>query len=167
MAQAPGIYDVIIIDFPDPNAIELSKLYSQHFYGLLRKNWLQMGSRSAINLTDTCQRGISMYWPYYGVGGLASLPYHDNVPLSRMGLVVGGRDDRYTPETLHNKISSITDLQVNTQYLTHSLIHASLAWKKATQVKQNRSQHNFKPMRLHLLRKWLERSEWILMFAYN
>ena len=30
--QISGVYDIIIIDFPDPNSFDLSKLYSVNFY---------------------------------------------------------------------------------------------------------------------------------------
>ena len=132
VAQAPGIYDVIIIDFPDPNAIELSKLYSQHFYGLLRKKLAADGIFVQQSTSPThAKEAFLCVGRTMDSAGLAALPYHDNVPsFGEWGWWIGGRDDRYTPETLHNKISSIDDLQVHTQYLTHSLIHASLAFGK-------------------------------------
>jgi len=32
----PGLYDVVFIDLPDPNSVELAKLYSQQFYAMVR-----------------------------------------------------------------------------------------------------------------------------------
>lgn len=132
VAQAPGKYDVIIIDFPDPNAIELAKLYSQHFYGLLRNKLAADGifvqqSTSPIHAKEA----------YLCIGrtmesaGLAAIPYHDNVPsFGEWGWWIGGRDDRYTPDTLRDKITNVSRLKVDTKYLTPALIHASLAFGK-------------------------------------
>jgi len=132
VAQAPGKYDVIIIDFPDPNAIELSKLYSQHFYGLLRKKLAADGIFVQQSTSPTHAKEA-----YLCIGrtmesaGLAVLPYHDNVPsFGEWGWWIGGRNDRYTPDSLREKITAISDLQVETKYLTHSLIQASLAFGK-------------------------------------
>lgn len=132
VAQAPSKYDVIIIDFPDPNAIELSKLYSQHFYGLLRNKLAADGIFVQQSTSPTHAKEA-----YLCIGrtmesaGLAVIPYHDNVPsFGEWGWWIGGRDDHYTSDTLRNKITSVSTLEVNTKYLTHSLVHASLAFGK-------------------------------------
>ncbi|MGJ8640473.1 MAG: polyamine aminopropyltransferase [Opitutaceae bacterium] len=132
VAQAKGKYDVIIIDFPDPNAIELSKLYSQHFYGLLRNKLAADGifvqqSTSPVHAREA----------YLCIGrtmesaNLAALPYHDNVPsFGEWGWWIGGRDDRYSKLTLQNRMEAIPEITVETDYLTVPLIRASLAFGK-------------------------------------
>ncbi|MFQ3225283.1 MAG: spermidine synthase [Lentimonas sp.] len=132
VAQAKGKYDVIIIDFPDPNAIELAKLYSQHFYGLLRNKLAADGifvqqSTSPVHASEA----------YLCIGrtmesaNLAVLPYHDNVPsFGEWGWWIGGRDDRYSPSSIRSKIENIPKISVETDYLTLPLIRGSLAFGK-------------------------------------
>lgn len=74
-------YNVIIVDLPDPDSVELSKLYSQEFY--LKLNRL---------LSDTGAIVVQSTSPYHakeayltidrtiGASGFKTLPYHDNVP---------------------------------------------------------------------------------------
>ncbi|MBC2607193.1 polyamine aminopropyltransferase [Pelagicoccus albus] len=132
VAQAPGRYDVIIIDFPDPNSVELAKLYSQHFYGFLREKL----SADGIFV----QQSTSPYHAkeaFLCIGrtitsaGLKAIPYHDNVPsFGEWGWWIGGPDTIYEEENLRSKLSHIPDLTAETRYLTPETIRASLSFGK-------------------------------------
>ncbi len=37
LREVQDVYDVVIVDFPDPRSIELCKLYSKEFYLKLRR----------------------------------------------------------------------------------------------------------------------------------
>jgi spermidine synthase len=81
ISAAGGYYDVIIVDLPDPNSVELAKLYSEEFYSKVG----QALSPSGIVTVQATS-------PYHAketylcilrtmtAAGLNSLPYHDNVP---------------------------------------------------------------------------------------
>lgn len=132
VAQAPEKYDVIIIDFPDPNAVELAKLYSQHFYGFIRQKLAANGI--------FVQQSTSPYHAkeaYLCIGrtiqsaGLAAIPYHDNVPsFGEWGWWIGGRDDRLNKTTLKRSFAEINNLTHLTRYLTPELTRASLHFGK-------------------------------------
>ncbi len=74
-------FDVIIVDFPDPDDSALAKLYSQEVYGLMARS-LRPGGRIVV------QAGSPYFAPkaYWGIertvrnAGLATTPYHVDVP---------------------------------------------------------------------------------------
>ncbi len=132
VAQAPGRYDVIIVDFPDPNSVELAKLYSQHFYGFLRSKL----SADGIFV----QQSTSPYHAkeaFLCIGrtmtsaGLATIPYHENVPsFGEWGWWIGGSDTIYSEQKLRSIIADIPDLTAETRYLTPETLRASLQFGK-------------------------------------
>jgi len=128
VAQAPGLFDVILIDFPDPNSVELSKLYSQHFYGFVRKKLSADGI-----LVQQSTSPIHAKEAFLCIGrtmksaGLCVLPYHDNVPsFGEWGWWIGGRNERQSEAFLTKRLRAIPALTVGTKYLSSHLINTSL-----------------------------------------
>jgi spermidine synthase len=75
------LYDVIIIDLPDPNNISLSRLYSQTFYRLLSNHL----SRSGAMVTQATSPMFSReaFWcieETMAKSNLYTLPYHTYIP---------------------------------------------------------------------------------------
>jgi spermidine synthase len=132
LAQAPGRYDVIVIDFPDPNAPELANLYSQHFYGFLAKKL----SADGIFV----QQSTSPYHAkeaFLCIGrtmqsaGLSAVPYHDNVPsFGEWGWWIGGNANLYPEAKVKTLLQSVQELTNLTEYLTPELIKTSLHFGK-------------------------------------
>lgn len=74
-------WDVVIVDLPDPSSIELSKLYSVEFYTRVREVLSPDGivvvqSTSPYHSKETFLCIIRSM----SAAGLATVPYHDNVP---------------------------------------------------------------------------------------
>ncbi|MBD5780946.1 polyamine aminopropyltransferase [Pelagicoccus sp. NFK12] len=141
VAQAPGRYDVIIVDFPDPNSVELAKLYSQHFYGFLR----QKLSADGIFV----QQSTSPYHAkeaFLCIGrtitsaGFAAVPYHENVPsFGEWGWWIGGSETLYSEAKLRNTLANIPDLTAETRYLTPEMVRSSLQFGKS-QLETNQTE---------------------------
>jgi spermidine synthase len=74
-------YDVLIVDFPDPNNFSLGKLYSTWFYKLLRD---AMHAESVVSVQSTSPLfARKSYWcvvETMRASGLFTLPYHALVP---------------------------------------------------------------------------------------
>ena len=95
--QISGKYDVIIMDFPDPNALELAKLYAQHFY-------IMVSNRLSVDgvLVQQSTSPVGAREAYLCIGrtmksaGLVVIPYHDNVPsFGEWGWWIGGHEKHY------------------------------------------------------------------------
>lgn len=132
LEQISGMYDIIIIDFPDPNNIELSKLYSSSFYRNLRKKLTNTGimvqqSTSVIYSKEAflcIGRTINS-------SGLAVVPYHDNVPsFGEWGFWIGGKAPFYSRDKLKESIQSVNELSVELDYLTPELLKGSFDFPK-------------------------------------
>jgi len=119
-------FDVVIIDLPDPNSIELNKLYTKEFYTSLQK---ALYAESIIAIQSS-----SSYFAkevYLGIGrtlkasGLETVAYHHNIPsFGEWGFYLASKD-----KTLVHKLQNFS-LKVQTNYLTHELLRASLSFGK-------------------------------------
>jgi len=141
LRHAEGIYDVVILDFPDPSSPDLAKLYSKPFYMSLRHH---LTPESVI----VQQSGSPFHAKeaYLCIGrtlksaGFEVLPYHDNVPsfgewgwwLGRMLSVETKPSVEVSPmhfyNDLQNQILTMNEdnMIVEMKYLTLMLMKGSL-----------------------------------------
>jgi spermidine synthase len=92
-------YDVLIVDFPDPNNFSLGKLYSTWFYALLQK---AMHERSVVSVQSTSPLfARRSYWcvvETMRAAGLHALPYHALVPsFGEWGFVLASKHELAAP----------------------------------------------------------------------
>ena len=77
----PGQFDVVVIDFPDPNNYGLGKLYTNHFYRLLRRH---LAPDAALSMQATSPLySPQAYWCIVRTiehEGFLVRPYHAFVP---------------------------------------------------------------------------------------
>ncbi len=81
LATTDEKFDVVLVDFPDPNNFSLGKLYTTRFYGLLKAR-LAPGGVAAIQSTSPLFARRS-YWCIEGTiraAGFQTRPYHAWVP---------------------------------------------------------------------------------------
>ena len=128
LEQLAGRFNVIIIDFPDPNNDQLAKLYSLTFYHHLAKRlafdgvFVQQATSPVHAREAFLCIGRTMR-----AAGLRVIPYHDNVPsFGEWGWWLGGRSPAWSREKLEKALDSVSRLEVPTSYLTPDLIRASL-----------------------------------------
>lgn len=77
----PEPYDLVLIDFPDPNSYGLGKLYTRSFYARLRP-WLAPGGALVVQATSPLYARRS-YWTVVHTlqaAGWFTAPYHATVP---------------------------------------------------------------------------------------
>ena len=86
-----GMYDLIVIDLPDPNAEALVKLYTREFYGLAARHLRPAGALVVQASSPYFAR--EAYWcvaKTVGAAGLATQTYHLDVPtFGDWGFVIG------------------------------------------------------------------------------
>ncbi len=81
LKQNEGLYDFIVVDFPDPSNYSLGKLYTTTFYGLMRRH-LAPGGVAAVQSTSPLFARQS-YWCIAETmksAGFVVTPYHAFVP---------------------------------------------------------------------------------------
>ncbi len=87
------VFDVIIVDFPDPSNFSLGKLYSTSFYALLDKA-LSASGYAVIQSTSPLVARKSFWTVVRTVEevGLTATPYHAHVPsFGEWGFIVASR----------------------------------------------------------------------------
>ena len=91
--QSNVLYDVIIIDLPDPNNISLSRLYSQTFYTIVKKQLSKGGAMVTQASSPIYTR--KAFWSIeksISSVGLKTLPYHTYIPsFGEWGFVLASR----------------------------------------------------------------------------
>jgi spermidine synthase len=130
--QVQGFYDVIVIDFPDPNNLELSKLYSRGFYTKVRD---KLSRHGILVLQSTSPVHAKEAFLCIGrtleAAEFSAVPFHDNVPsFGEWGWWIAGKNEVTTPARLKERLNAISELEVPVKYLTPELIHASLHFGK-------------------------------------
>ena len=125
-----GRFDVVIMDFPDPNSPDLAKLYGRPFYDHL-ENLMQSGA-VVVQQSGGCFQAREAFLCIgrtLTAAGFNAVPYHDNVPsFGEWGwwIAISGKSAGETRAAL----AGLRELEVPTRYLTPELIAASLAFGK-------------------------------------
>jgi spermidine synthase len=124
-------WDVVIIDFPDPSSVELSKLYSKQFYKKLSR-LLTADGLIAIQATSPYHAKEA----YLTIGntlkaaGFNVLPYRQNIPsFGDWGFYLAWQNEK-SVTTLKSEIRQLTNFTVDTKFLTPELLTASMAFGK-------------------------------------
>jgi len=98
----PKRFDVVIVDFPDPNNFALGKLYTVRFYKLLRERVADDGVISVQSTSPLVAR--RSFWCVVRsieAAGFAARPYHALVPsFGEWGFVLAGRSELPLPTTV-------------------------------------------------------------------
>jgi spermidine synthase len=74
-------YDAVIVDMPDPDAVSTAKLYSEEFYGMVRRT-LAPGGRVVVQSTSPFFAAKSFWCIARTIqaSGFGIRPYHVDVP---------------------------------------------------------------------------------------
>lgn len=119
-------YDVIISDLPDPNSIELVKLYSREFYRAVR-SLLAVDGIFVVQATSPfhAKEAFLCIKRTIEAAGFDTLPFHENIPsFGDWGWVMAWNNERQRPDL--KKLS----LLVATEYVTSDVIAASVVFGK-------------------------------------
>jgi spermidine synthase len=94
-----GMYDAVIVDFPDPSSFALGKLYSVPFYGILKKH---VAANGLVVVQSTSPYfAPNAYWTVDATlreVGMRTWPYHLYVPsFGEWGFILASPQGSYTP----------------------------------------------------------------------
>ena len=104
------IFDVIVVDFPDPSNFSLGKLYTTSFYALLDRHLAATGY--AVVQTTSPLLARRSFWTVVTTiesVGLTATPYHAHVPsFGEWGFIVAGRRPWRPPEQFPQGLRYLT-----------------------------------------------------------
>jgi spermidine synthase len=98
----PGLFDVIVVDFPDPTNFAIGKLYTTSFYSLIDAHLAASGY--AVVQTTSPLIARNSFWTVattIEATGLQTTPYHAHVPsFGEWGFILASRRPFRMPEHL-------------------------------------------------------------------
>ena len=113
-ADIPKKFDVVIVDFPDPNNFSLGKLYTVRFYRLLRERLADDGVVSVQSTSPLVAR--RSFWCVVRsieAAGFVVRPYHALVPsFGEWGYVLAGKSELPLPSHVPAGLKYLTDATV-------------------------------------------------------
>ncbi len=123
------LYDVIIIDLPDPSSIQLARLYSLGFYKLCERHLSKHGivvTQSASPLYTS--KALRTIIKTMESAGFTILPYHNQIPtMGEWSWSLGVRDKLMNKEDLKSKLQKLEFEKVETKFLNQeamvSMVH--------------------------------------------
>ncbi|HRO52816.1 MAG TPA: polyamine aminopropyltransferase, partial [Alicycliphilus sp.] len=96
------MFDVIVVDFPDPTNFAIGKLYTNSFYALLDRRLAASGY--AVIQTTSPLVARNSFWTVVATiesVGLSAQPYHAHVPsFGEWGFIIASRRPWRMPDTL-------------------------------------------------------------------
>lgn len=113
------LFDVIIVDLPDPNSVALARLYSLNFYRLCKKQ-LKRGGVVVTQATSPffTRRAFVCIYKTLQAAGLSPLAYHNHIPtMGEWGFVLGVDAGLMEQSALKQAIVGLSFDRVETRFL--------------------------------------------------
>ncbi|HSR66820.1 MAG TPA: polyamine aminopropyltransferase [Acidobacteriota bacterium] len=132
--ESSQIYDVIIVDLPDPKSVELARLYSLEFYSLASRQ-LAQGGVLVTQATSPlfARRAFLCIYKTMGEAGLSTAAMHNHVPtMGEWGWVVGIKGPPLSSEQVRERLLELDFQDLSTRYLDRDALHTLLYFGKDT-----------------------------------
>ena len=106
LQEGQDMFDVIVVDFPDPTNFSIGKLYTNSFYALLEQR-LSASGYAVIQTTSPLVARQSFWTVAQTIEsvGLRAAPYHAHVPsFGEWGFIIASRRPWHLPEALPGEL---------------------------------------------------------------
>jgi spermidine synthase len=110
LEQQNGVWDVMVIDFPDPSSYAIGKLYSTSFYQVVDQH-LAAGGYAVVQTTSPliARRSFWTVAATLEAVGLTTTPYHAHVPsFGEWGFIIASRRPWHMPAMLPSDLRFLT-----------------------------------------------------------
>ncbi len=126
------LYDVIIIDLPDPKTVQLARLYSVEFYRLCRRQ-LARGGTLVTQATSPffAQKAFLSILKTVRAAGFTAVPYRNHIPtLGEWGWVLGINRTDLPEEAFRKQLQRLDFSNVPTRFLNREAMTRMLLFGK-------------------------------------
>jgi len=134
MQNSAALYDVIIIDLPDPKTVELARLYTRQFYALAARHLVEGG----IIVTQASspffsRRAFLSILRSMRATGLPAVPYHNNIPtMGEWGWVLAMKTRQFDSERLKAGLEKASFDSIATRFLNRDAMLRMLLFGKGS-----------------------------------
>jgi len=132
LQETTAIFDVVIIDLPDPKTVSLARLYTSQFYGLVKK---QLAASGAIVTQATSpffsRKAFLSILKSMQAAGLPAISYHNHIPtMGEWGWVLGINSKQIDEKQLKTKTASLNFKEISTRFLNQDAMLSMLNFGK-------------------------------------
>ncbi len=126
------LYDIIIIDFPDPKTVGIARLYTRQFYQLVLRHLVRGGvmvtqatspffsKRSFLSILKTMRST-----------GIPAIAYHNHIPtMGEWGWVLGMNTGSIDSTKLKKRLSDMTFSEIETKFINQDAVLSMLNFGK-------------------------------------
>ena len=126
------IFDVIIIDFPDPSSADLARLYSTMVFDRVRERLAPFGVMSIQSTSPVHAKDVFLsIGKTLNASGFDTIPYHQNVPsFGEWGWHLCTRSNENYARDIKEKIANIEEYSISTEFIHPDLFRASMTFGK-------------------------------------
>ena len=164
LRQSPQRYDVIIIDLPDPDSLDLMHLYSTDFYTLVKHRLTPAGIVvTQASSPDFSRKAFLCILKTMQAVGLVTLPYHNHIPtMGEWGWVLGVNSHKLHHQTIKQKMLKCDYSQIDTRFLNNDAVTAMVNFGKGIldkgQLEEIKVNRESKPV----LHEYYQKGMWAL-----
>lgn len=132
LQESDELFDVVIIDLPDPKTIGLARLYTQQFYMLAKKHL----STAGVVVTQATspffsRKAFLSILKSMHAAGLPAIAYHNHIPtLGEWGWVLGVNSNSLTSEQLKERAEALKFSDISTRFLNEEAMLSMLNFGK-------------------------------------
>jgi spermidine synthase len=126
------IFDIILIDLPDPKTIDIARLYSVQFFKLVNRH-LGMGGIIVTQATSPffARKAFLCILKTVQSANFTATSYHNHIPtLGEWGWVMGIKDSRISAENLKAMLSQITFNNISTRFISQEAMLSMINFGK-------------------------------------
>ena len=165
LRQSPQRYDIILIDMPDPDSLDLMHLYSADFYKLIRHRLTRDGIvTTQATSPDFSHRAYLCILKTMASAGLSVLPYHNHIPtMGQWGWVLGvNRNNDTDRETIKQHLLRIDFNHLNTRFLNNDAVIAMLHFGRGVVEKEQLENIEINTESNPILQEYYQKGMWSL-----
>jgi spermidine synthase len=132
LKQTDQVFDVVIIDLPDPETVELARLYSRQFYKLITR-LLTPGGVVVTQATSPffARDAYLSILKSMRAAGIPAIAYHNHIPtLGEWGWVLGMNAPDIKSRELKNRLANLSFVEIDTRYLNQEAMLGMLSFGK-------------------------------------
>ena len=132
LQEESQIFDVIIIDLPDPKTVELARLYTREFYQLAMRHLSKGGALVTQASSPFFSRNAFLcIFKTIRAAGFSAIAYHNHIPtMGEWGWVLGINLADIETETLKERISLLNFAGLQTRFLNQDAMTAMVRFGK-------------------------------------
>ena len=132
LKQTDQFYDVVIIDLPDPQTVELARLYSRQFYKLITRLLTPGGAVVTQASSPFFARDAFLsILKSMRTAGIPAIAYHNHIPtLGEWGWVLGMNAPNIQSSELKNQLANLSFDEIDTRYLNQEAMRGMLSFGK-------------------------------------